>query len=82
LEALLRHILHPPDEPKQQGLARKNRKKRSKGIVGKHKGSLRVETLGPATDQRHTTARRKAFLVAKSRIEEKFGKNMVKIASA
>ena len=31
LEALLRHILNPPDEPKQQGLARKNRRKRSRG---------------------------------------------------
>ena len=34
LRALLRHILHPPDEPNQQGLARKKRQKRSRGHRG------------------------------------------------
>ena len=34
LEALLRRIFYPPDEPKQQGLARKKRQKRSRGRRG------------------------------------------------
>ena len=70
LQALLRRILHPPDEPKQQGSARKTRQKRSKGHRRCHKGSLRVGILEPATDRRHTTIRRKAFLVANSRLKD------------
>ena len=34
LQALLRRILHPPDEPKQQRRARKNHQKRSRGHRG------------------------------------------------
>jgi len=71
LEALLRHIYHPPDERKQQGLRRKGHRKRSKGSRGvKHKVLLKVGTIEPATHRRHTTIRRKAFLVAKSRLEK------------
>ena len=73
LRALLRRILHPPDEPEKQALARNNRQKHSKNPFSTGQGSSRVgdilDILQPATEQRLAAIRANALLAAKSRLE-------------